>query len=200
MQDLFPKFFEGNEFFIDEKVNLFKFENDYKVYDGFGIQQGNIKQKIGIGKKLLRLIINKAMMPFKLEIVNMDGEIQATISRGWTFFMSTITITGPEDDVYGTIKQKFKLLKPTFIINDSNGDKIAEINGDWKAWNFSIKDANEKNIGTISKKWNGAMKEIFTSADKYNVTIVPEVVENRNKIVIVAGAITIDMILKESKN
>ncbi len=200
MINLFPKFFEGNTFFIDEKVNMFKFENDYKVYDGFGLQQGNIKQKLGVGKKLLSLIISKAMMPFKLEIINMEGEVQATISRGWTFFMSKISVNGPEGDLYGTITQKFQLLKPKFVLADENGNKIAEIKGDWKAWNFSITDANEKSIGTISKKWNGLGKELFTSADKYNVSIDEAVVENRNKIVIVSGAITIDMILKESKN
>ncbi len=199
MINLFPKFFEGNTFFIDEKVNMFKFENDYKVYDGFGMQQGNIKQKLGIGKKLLSLLINKAMMPFKLEILNMEGEVQATISRGWTFFMSKITVAGPEGDVYGYITQKFKLLKPRFIITDENQNKIAEINGDWKAWNFSITDASDKSIGVISKKWNGLGKELFTTADKYNVSIEESVVENKNKIVIVSGAITIDMILKESK-
>ena len=36
-------------------------------------------------------------------------------------------------------------------------------------------------------------------ADKYNVSIVPAVLEDRNKIVIVATAITIDMVLKETK-
>ena len=151
MIDLFPKFFEGNTFFIDEKVNMFKFENDYKVYDGFGLQQGNIKQKLSVGKKLLSLLINKAMMPFKLEIINMEGETQATITRGWTFFMSKITVSGPDGDVYGYITQKFKLLKPRFIITDENQNKIAEINGDWKAWNFSITDGSDKTIGAISK-------------------------------------------------
>jgi len=31
-----PKFFEGHSYFIDEKVNLFKFENQYKVFNEKG--------------------------------------------------------------------------------------------------------------------------------------------------------------------
>ena len=197
---IFPKFFEGNEYFIDEKVNLFKFENDYKIYDGTGQQIGNIKQKISLGFKLLRLLINKAMMPFSLDILDINGDIQAVISRGWTFWMSKITVSDSQGVPLGMIKQKFTFLKPNFLIFNELDIKIAEINGDWKAWSFTISNDNGNTIGTIDKKWAGAMQEIFTSADKYNVSIDPAVTENKNKIIIVATAITIDMVLKESKN
>jgi uncharacterized protein YxjI len=43
------------------------------------------------------------------------------------------------------------------------------------------------------------MKEFFTSTDKYYVNIHPSFNEDQNKINIVATAITIDMVLKESK-
>ena len=43
------------------------------------------------------------------------------------------------------------------------------------------------------------MKEIFTSADKYNVTLNSEIKDNLRKIAILSSAITIDMVLKESK-
>ena len=74
---------------------------------------------------------------------------------------------------------------------------MAEITGDWKAWNFSIKNPEGEEIGRISKKWAGAMKELFTSADKYNVSINPEYPEEENKIAIICSAITIEMVLKE---
>lgn len=199
MQNPFPKFFEGNEYFIDEKVNLLKFENEYKVYDGSGQQIGSVLQKISTGQKFLRLLINKKMMPFHLEIVDVNGNIQATISRGWTFWMSKIQVLDSLGMHLGTIKQKFTFLKPIFQIFGSMENKIAEISGDWAAWSFLIHDHNGIEIGNIDKKWAGAMKEIFTSADKYNVSIVPAVLEDRNKIVIVATAITIDMVLKETK-
>ncbi len=45
----------------------------------------------------------------------------------------------------------------------------------------------------------GLLKEAFTTADKYVVSIVPEYAEDTRKMAIVATAITIDMVLKESK-
>lgn len=192
-------FFEATNYFIDEKVNFFKFENCYQIYNEKGQTIGAIKQKLTAGQKVLRLFIGKPMLPFLLEIKNSEDKLQASISRGWTFFMSKITIKNAKGDVVGSIKQKFQLLKPKFIICDAIGNQIGEISGDWKAWNFTIKDARSNQIGTISKKWAGAMKEIFTSADKYHVSVESEFSNLENKMAIIAGAITIDMVLKESK-
>jgi uncharacterized protein YxjI len=62
-----------------------------------------------------------------------------------------------------------------------------------------IKDPSNAQIGVITKKWAGAAKEIFTNADKYNVSIDPGYSNKTNKIAILSSAITIDMVLKESK-
>ena len=193
------KFFDSNTYFIDEKVNFLKLENCYRIYNDKGENIGAIKQKLSVGQKILRLILNKAMLPFLLEIKNSDDNLEASISRGWTFFMSKITIKNAQGDVIGIIEQKFTLFKPTFKILSPSGVLIAEISGDWAAWNFKIIGTSSNQIGTISKKWAGAMKEIFTSADKYNVNIEANYSNTENKIAILSGAIVIDILLKESK-
>ena len=192
-------FFDSNSYFIDEKVNFMKFENIYKVFNEHGENIGSVKQKLSAGQKMLRLLLNKGMLPFRLDLENNLGEVQASIFRGWTFFMSKITITDSNGINIATIKQKFKFFKPTFQIYNNSENLIAEITGDWKAWNFVIKDAFQNQIGSISKKWAGAIKEIFTSADKYNVSIDPNYSAKENKMAILSCAITIDMVLKESK-
>ena len=194
-----PKFFENNDYFIDEKVNYFKFGNTYNIFDKSGEQVGIINQKVTGWHKVLRLFLNKAMFPFLLEVYNMDNDLQVSIKRGWTFWMSKIVIVDPNEKTIGTIKQKFKFFKPTFIIENPVGKTIARITGDWKAWDFKINDANEKPIGTINKKWGGVMKEVFTRADKYYVAINPDYTEITNKMTIISCAITIDMVLKNNK-
>ena len=192
-------FFDSNSYFIDEKVNYFKFENCYKVFNNKVNEIGYVNQQLSVGQKLLRLLLNKNMLPFQLEIKDSTGNLQTSISRGWTFFMSTITIDDSKGNTIGSIKQKFKLFKPTFKIYNKSEQLVAVITGDWKAWNFQINDSYNKQIGTISKKWNGAMKEIFTTADKYNVDLNSGYTDVSNKMAILSSAITIDMVLKESK-
>src|SRR5687767_14628714 len=103
------EFFETNSFFIDEKVNLLKFENSYKVFNDKGANIGTVAQRIPIGLKMLSLLINKALLPFMLEIKNADERVEATISRGWTLWMSKIMIKDTNEKEVGYIKQKFKL-------------------------------------------------------------------------------------------
>jgi uncharacterized protein YxjI len=191
--------FEHNILLIDEKVNAFKFENEYKVFDEENNQIGAINQRLTGGQKLLRILINKAMLPFTLDIVDTNGSVLAKIQRGWTFFMSKISIVDDNGNTIGFIKQKFKLFKPTFEILAENNEPIGKITGDWKAWDFKIFDDKEFQIGTVNKKWAGFMKEAFTTADKYVVNIDSKNLSKEHRIAMLASAITIDMVLKEAK-
>ena len=199
MSLFFPAFFESNEYFIDEKVQFLKFHNEYKIYDPMGLQVGAVTQQVPGWHKVLRLFLKKSILPFHLELTDNNNMVVASIHRGWTFWMSKITIMDGNGVVSGHIKQKFRLLKPRFQIFDANENQVAEINGDWKSWNFTITDTNGIQVGTINKKWAGVAKEFFTSADKYLVSIAPAYAEDRNKMNIVVTAITVDMVLKESR-
>lgn len=193
-------FFQSNNYFIDEKVNFFKFENAYKIYNDSGENIGAITQRLSVGQKVLRMLVNKKMLPFQLDIHNHEGEVQTTIQRGWTFWLSSIKVLNAKGVLVGTIKQKFRFFKPEFQITDAAGVVLGSITGDWKAWNFEIKDASYKVIGSINKKWNGLAKEMFTSADKYIVSIDPAFSASiEQKQAVISCAITIDMVLKESK-
>jgi uncharacterized protein YxjI len=194
------KFFDHQNYIINQKVQFLKMANEYQVLDDNGEQIGKVKEKLGGGGFILRLLINKAMLPFKLEIVDNNEQVQATISRGVTFFMSKIQVTMPDGSAPFTIKQKFKMFKAGFEILDQSGQKIGSINGDWKAWNFSIVDISGSEIGRINKQWAGALKELFTTADKYMVTLDRSDIEYHKKVAIVSAAITVDMVLKNGNN
>jgi len=191
--------FTYNSFFIDQKVNFFKFSNSYNIYNEQGLKIGVVAQKMPTWQKVIQLVIKKGVLPFKLEIKNESNEVEVQISRGFTFFMSKMTITNGEGVLIGTINQKFKLFKPTFILFDASSEKIAQITGNWKAWDFTVKDEYGSEVGKINKKWAGAAKEIFTNADKYNVSFEYGYNDTIKKSIVFSGAICIDMVLKENK-
>jgi uncharacterized protein YxjI len=192
-------FFNYNSFFIDQNVNFLKFSNSYNIYNEQGEKIGTVAQKMQIWQKILQLIIKKGILPFKLEILNNNNEVEAKISRGFTMFMSTIKICNAEGNLIGTIKQKFKLFKPTFQLLDASSVQIGEISGDWKAWDFLIKDEHQTIVGKINKKWAGVAKEMFTNADKYNVNFEWVYNDETKKLIAFSGAICIDMVFKENK-
>jgi uncharacterized protein YxjI len=194
----FHPFFENDIYVIDEKVRGFKMTNAYRVYSESGAEIGAIQEVMPWYRMLLRLIVNKGMLPFTLNILADDGAILAQVKRGFTFAFSKITVLDGVGAELAHINQKFSWMKPKFTLLDHAGEALGTIMGDWKGWNFQITDPTEKVIGTINKQWNGAMKEVFTTADKYVVTVDPSVAEDSRKIAVVASAITIDMVLKEA--
>jgi len=50
-------FFDSNSYFIDEKVNFFKFENCYKIYNDQGDPVGMINQKLSGGQKNFKTLV-----------------------------------------------------------------------------------------------------------------------------------------------
>jgi len=193
------KFFSNNTFVIDEEIAAFKLSNAYKVYNGEGQEIGAIQEHKSFLRILLGLFLSDSMLPFELNILNEDGKRVAQLKRGITLFMSQVRIFDENGKVVGSFKQRFTLLKPKFTLVNTLGKEIATIKGDWKAWAFDITDASKQKIGSVDKKWNGLGKELFTTADKYMVSIDPSLTDESTRIAIASVAATIDMILKEGK-
>lgn len=191
-------FFSWNHYFIDERVNFFRFENIYKVYNQAGSEIGAIVQRLSLGDKILRMLMNNRFLPFSLDIINRNNTTEATISRGWSLFLSKVTVSQGQGMPIGYIEQQFKFFTPEFKIYNQGGMQIATIKGDWTAWEFTITDMQDREIGSITKKWAGMFKELFTTADKYNVAINPEFTNREHRILILSCALTIDMVFKES--
>ncbi|MDP4290207.1 MAG: phospholipid scramblase-related protein [Bacteroidota bacterium] len=189
-------FFDPNSYFIDQKVHFFRFENVFRIYDDLGVQIGSVNQKLTGRQKALRFLVSNAFLPFLIEIRDTHDELLFTLTRGWTFFMSRINILDAKGSMMGMIQQKFKVIRPLFRIFDNFGVLKGEISGDWKAWNFVVRNPEGAQIGLITKKWAG-MKEIFTTADKYKLTVDQHYATKEDKIFLIAGAISIDMVLKE---
>ncbi|HOY39977.1 MAG TPA: LURP-one-related family protein [Bacteroidales bacterium] len=192
-------FFNSNSYFINEKVNFLKFENEYKIFSEEGKEVGAVKQKLTGSEKMQRVIFDKANLPFRLDIVDNEGAIQASLVRGWSFLLSKITVLDGNGIKIGSIKQSFSLLKPHLVIFDESNCEVAEIEGDWIGWSFEITDPDGAVLGAINKQWSGLAKELFTTADNYNVTITQQVNSANRRALIVTCAITIDMILKENQ-
>lgn len=188
-------FFLNNSLFVDEKVTIMR--NEYKIYDSQGVQIGVCKEKRSIASMALSMLASKDVMPFRLELSDARGNVIATLSKGVTLFMSTLKMHDARGVHISTVKQKFGL-KPRFEIMGVNGNKLGEIKGDFLAWDFVIYDGNGNNIGAINKKMGSLVREMFTTADKYNVFVSPDLNDEVLRQTILTIASGLDMIFKEN--
>ena len=188
-------FFQKNTFIIDQKT--WTIANSYRVLGEDGQQIGAIQENLPASRLILSFFISKKNLPFTLHLQDAANNVMATIEKKFSFITATIEIKDGNGVKIGSIKQKFTLLKPAYEIYDANGQLIGTISGDWLAWDFKILDNQQKQLATISKKWNGAMKELFTDSDKYVISVSPQVTDDKMRMAIISASAVIDKINKE---
>lgn len=123
-------------------------------------------------RKLLRLIVNKRLLPTVVEVSEREsGRVVLAIRRGFTLLRSHVTVTDGVGKEIGRFKTKLFSLGVSFHVMDPMAQPVAEIKGDWKGWNFRFLTPDGSEIGRVTKKWAGIGKELFTSADNYVISL-----------------------------
>jgi uncharacterized protein YxjI len=87
-------------------------------------------------------------------------------------------------------------LQPGF---DTADNQVAEVKGDWKGWNFRFLNKGGREIGSVTKKWAGLGKELFTSADNYIIALTDAEANRDTRSLLLAAGICIDVVFKESE-
>ena len=195
------KLLQKNTFLFKEHIGLLKASNSYYVYDP---QTKEIilhcrEKNLNPFYKIIRLLIKelKSMTPFEIEISGLDGKKIIKVKKGLSLVLSKIYVFDENDKLIGFFKQKLFPVGNNFEMFDEKGNLVSKLNGSLIGWNFKfVKDENT--IATVTKKWSGIGKELFTSADNYILDINDNVEKTSSLRLLIFGAvICIDMVLKE---
>jgi uncharacterized protein YxjI len=162
--------FDRKAFLVKERVGFLKLSDTYDIFDpSTGAQIGIAREQIGPLLHVLRLLINKRLLPTVVEIRESEaGPVVLTIRRS---AMSQVTVQGRTGGELGRFKGKLFALRAGFRVFDKSERQVAEIKGDWKGWNFRFLNADGTEIGKVTKQWAGLGKELFTSADNYMIAL-----------------------------
>lgn len=183
---------------VNQKVKLIELNNEYAVFNRDGTQIGAIRQ-VGQSavKKVARFVSSlDQFMTHSLQLVDMDGAVQLTITRPRKIAKSKVHVADAAGNEIGSIVQKNMIGKIRFGL-EAGGAEIATLNGEnWRAWNFNIQDASGNEVARITKTWEGLAKTIFTTADNYVLQIHTPLQEPLRSLV-VASAVSVDLALKQ---
>jgi len=192
--------FKLKTFLIKERVGFLKLVDTFDIYDpSTGAQVGIARENIGILVKLLRVLINKRLLPTTVEVREReDGHVVLTITRGLTLLRSHVTVTDSVGKQIGLFKSKLFSIGGGFHVLDGLQQPVAEIKGDWKGWNFRFLTPEGNEIGKVTKKWAGLGKELFTSADNYVIALNETAAIRPDAApLLLAAGIAIDTVYKE---
>ncbi|HUS90245.1 MAG TPA: phospholipid scramblase-related protein, partial [Phycisphaerae bacterium] len=166
-----------NSYFVREHVGVLKLSDTFDILDPeTQAPIGIAKEKPGGLMHVLRFLFNKRMLPTKVHVYegsdpNDEGKRVFTIDRGFTLFRSQVNVRDARGELVGWFKSKLLSLGGAFRVFSANGQEVALVQGDWKGWNFRFLDAAQNVLGTVTKKWAGIGKELFTSADNYMISL-----------------------------
>ena len=184
---------------INQRAKLFEMTNEYRITDEAGTQVGTIREEgQSAAKKALRLFSNlDQFMTHKLAVYDASGTKVLEMVRPRKIMKSTVHITDGAGREAGRIVQQNVMGKKRFGLEGPGGVAIGSINAEnWRAWDYAILDPRGTEVGRITKKWAGLLKEGFTTADNY-VLQVTGTVSPELRLVMVASAAGVDLALKQ---
>jgi uncharacterized protein YxjI len=191
---------ERTTFFIKERVAVLKLTDTYDILDPANGQTiGIAKEEPPSWAKFLRLVVNKHKLPTAINIYEAEGAPPVvSVRRGFTLLRSKLqVIAGPKN--LGYFKSKLISIGGGFLVFDAKNQQVAEVKGDWKGWNFRFLNKGGREIGTVTKKWAGLGKELFTSADNYIISLNdPGATNPDTTALLLAAGLSIDVVYKEN--
>jgi len=187
-------------YFVKERVAFAKLTDTYDILDPESQQLiGVAKEEPPAWAKWLRLLINKQLMPTTVNVYESGSNDRAfSIHRPVALLRSKVKVVGPAGESLGYFKSKLFSLGGGFFVFDPQDQQVAEVKGDWKGWNFKFLGAGGREIGTVTKKWAGIGKELFTSADNYMIALTDATEANAAALLLAAG-LAVDLVYKEKK-
>jgi uncharacterized protein YxjI len=159
----------------------------------FAAEQGS-----GAGAWLSRNFFNTAR-PFHIAIRDGQGRPILDVHRPWRWLFARIDVVSPDGKPIGAIQQRFAFFSRRFSVLDASGTEIAALHGPLlRPWTFRIL-VQDREVGLITKKFSGLLREAFTDADTFGVEFGPGM-DPRLRTLSLAATFLIDFLYFEHKS
>jgi uncharacterized protein YxjI len=186
---------------INQKAKLIELTNEYRILDEAGNEIGVIRQEgQSLARKALRAISSiDQFLTHRLFVYDHAGGKVLEMVRPRKFMKSTVEVLDGAGQPVGKIVQQNVFGKKRFDLMSSQGTSLGSINAEnWRAWDFAISDPGGTEVGRITKKWSGILREGFTTADSYLLQIAAPV-SPPLRLMMVASAAGVDLALKQDE-
>ena len=186
---------------VNQKAKLFELTSEYAIRDEQGNDVGVIRQEgQSAARKMLRMVSSlDQFLTHTLAVYDQDGTKVVELTRPRKLMKSTVRVRDRTGREVGRIVQQNVVGKRRFGLEGAGGERIGAINAEnWRAWDFAIEDATGAEIGRITKKWGGLLREGFTTADNYVLHVSGDVAPDL-RLLMLASAAGIDLALKQDE-
>jgi uncharacterized protein YxjI len=188
---------EKNTFVVKEKAKLLSSRASYEILDEGGKLIGTAEQKTSTLAAIIGMVFGPPSTQIDFCEKTDSGEPLVFTVRRAGFPFKKVQVVDAQGVVVGTYKAKMFSVSGGFHVYDKDGKHVAEIRGKLLKSDYTFFQPDGKTeMGKVSKKWAGMMKEMFTSADMYGVQIAPAFSDDpKTKMLILGAAVAIDALM-----
>ena len=179
----------------------FETRNKYEIFTtqrrlvGYMAEMGK-----GVGETLIRMFLG-SHRPLNIQVFDPERRLILTLDRPFYWFFSTMTVVGADGRKVGEIHKRFAWFRKMYDLHDPSGRIFARIRSNiLSLWRFPFFDAGDREVGEVTKKWGGGLKEIFTDADTFLVDMSKSNFSDDEQKVAFAAAVSVDLDYFEGNN
>ena len=189
---------EADRFMVKEQVTFLKTKQTYDIFD-FDTEEhlGVAEEAISGLIQTLRWFLSKSWLPTTVEVRDHEGALVFKVRRGGFIFRARVEVLNADGQLIGYFKSKLWSLSGGFWVYDAADKQFAEVKGNFFGFDYRVLTPDGGELGRVNKKWGGVLKELFTSADTYQVEVSEDLAEQPvAKMLVLAAALAIDIIFK----
>jgi uncharacterized protein YxjI len=136
---------------------------------------------------------------FQIYFFDSNRQVILSAVHPFRFFFQRLEVFDAQGVPVGAIQQRFAFLTKSFDIMKPNGFTMMTVrSGLLSFWTFKFEKLG-RNVAIATKKWSGALTELFTDKDKFLIEFIDPTLSEQEKTLIVAAGMFIDLQYFERK-
>jgi uncharacterized protein YxjI len=190
---------DAPQLIVNQKAKLVELTNQYLIRDPEGNEIGHVQQE---GQSKLKKVMRftgdlDQFFTHTLSVYDAEGARVLELTRPRKLVKSRLLVKTGDGRTVGQIVQDNVFGKIRFNFVGVNDEVLGRIKAEnWRAWDFSIVDATDHEVGRIDKKFVGVLKATFTTGDNYIVDISDEA-QGDLRLMALAASVAVDTALKQ---
>jgi len=189
---------QGSQFIIKQNKEWieiftgFETKNKYQILNPQNEVLGHIIEEGSGFMNLVKRFFLRSHRPFTFSIFDPQGNKVLSFHRKFFWFFSDLYIE-TQNQKFGSIHRRFAFFSKNYSVISPQGTQEYKIKSPfWRLWTFPIYNNVDNQVGVITKKWQGFIKEVFTDADSFMINLESESITPEQKVLPFAAGISID--------
>ncbi len=187
---------------LTEALLSFERANEYTLQPKGGnsvgvwhIQEINANGFSILGRQLFGLLFT-----FTMELFDSRRNKILVFQRLPRLYFHALEIYDENGTILGLAKRRFSFFNRVVTIENATGMVLLKIVGPvWKPWTFNISQG-KADIGKISKKWSGGLRETFTDSDNFSIRFKDSMSPKLKRLVLGGLMLTDSLYFEGNKN